>query len=116
MEHEIIFTSAKEMLDTIQNGTDLYNPNLQIYVFVYNIAGSIAYYNIDINEASELARQSEESDEYWGAFLGRGGYIIDDPSSEFYEPGDETNYQWWENVFKEKGWIDTNNFKELFPR
>lgn len=101
----MIFNSAQEMLDCIQKGTDLYNPKTETYVFVYSEAGSIAYYSIDNEEAKELQRKAEENDEYWGAFLGPGGWIVDDPSSDFYNEGDETNLDWCEERYKEDGWI-----------
>ena len=34
------FGSAKEMLDTILQGTDLYSPSNALYVFVYNDEGT----------------------------------------------------------------------------
>lgn len=101
------FDSAKQMLDYIQEGNDLYNPRLEVYVFVYSDAGSIAYYNISVDEAKELERRSREADEYWGAFLGPGGWIVDDPSSDFYTEGRKTNLDWCEAAYKEDGWMDT---------
>lgn len=99
------FNSAQEMLDVIKKGTDLYNPNTNTYVFVYSDAGSIAYYRIDNEEAKELERKAREADEYWGAFLGPGGWIVDDPSSDFFE-GNETNLEWCEACYKDEGWIE----------
>ncbi len=100
------FNSAQEMLDVIQSGTDLYNPRLGIYVFVYSNAGSISYYSITDEHARELAKLAKENDEYWGAFLGPGGSIVDDPGSDFFD-GRETNLDWCEDMYKEDGWIDT---------
>lgn len=89
------FVNGKAMLENILNGADLYNREKEIYVFRYNDAGSIAYYYIDNEEAEELAKLKEESEEeYWGAFLGVGGWIIDDPECESYEEGEETNLDW----------------------
>lgn len=81
------FDSPEEMLMVIQNGNDLYSPSELIYTFVYNEAGSICCYWLRVSEAQELERYSIESDgEYWGAFLGIGGHIYDDPSYDFYDP------------------------------
>lgn len=101
------FNSAQEMLNYIQGGNDLYNPRLETYVFVYSDAGSIAYYSITNEHAKELAKLAKENDEYWGAFLGPGGRIIDDPSSDFYTDGKETNLDWCKDMYKEEGWINT---------
>lgn len=73
------FNSGKEMLDYIQSGKDLYSPSEQLYIFEYNDCGSIAYYYISNEQAAELRKTNE----YWGASLGPGGWIID--SKEYYE-------------------------------
>lgn len=104
------FNSAKEMLDCIQKGCDLYNPNLELYVFVYNDSGSIAYYDISKNDATELVQKVKESEEYWGSLLGPGGRIVDAPTSEFYIKGKETNLQWCKKYYKEDGWVNTNDY------
>lgn len=104
------FNSAKEMLEVIQNGFDLYNPTLEIYVFVYNEAGSIAYYDIDNKKAKELSQKAKEFQEYWAAFLGPGGFIIDDLNSDFYKNGNETNLQWCEKYYKKDDWINTEEY------
>lgn len=98
------FNNGEEMLRYIQRGYDLYNTEKEIYVFEYNAYGSICYYHIDNETAEELKKE----DDYWGAYLGVGGYIIDDPSYEFFEDGDESNLDWcndnytgeWEDVTK----------------
>ena len=99
------FNSAQEMLDVIvKEENDLYNPNTETYVFVYSDCGSICYYSIDKEHAKKLAKLKEETGEYWGAFLGPGGWIVDDPSHELYDEGDETPLDWCENYYKEDGW------------
>lgn len=81
------FNTGKEMLDYIQSGKDLYSPSEQLYIFLYNGYGSIAYYYISNEEAEEL----RQTNEYWGASLGPGGWIVD--SKEYYE---ETPYEHWD--------------------
>ena len=73
------FNNGKEMLDYIQDGFDLYSPSEQLYIFLYNGYGSIAYYYISNEEAAEL-RQTHE---YWGASLGPGGRIVD--TEDYYK-------------------------------
>ena len=84
------FESAKDMYEEARD-CDLYNKELELYVFGYNDFGALCYYHIDEEEAEELRRKSRENDdEYWGAFLGIGGYVLDD--MDFYpEDYDEDN-------------------------
>lgn len=103
---KVEFSSAEEMLKAIQDGKDFYNPYTGIYVFVYNDAGSIAYYSLDESEAEQLQKMSDENDgEYWGAFLGWGGWIVDDPSYEDFDPVRQTNLEWCEEVYSDYGWL-----------
>lgn len=80
------FTSGAEMLDYLIGGKDLYSQDLGMYVFCYNELGAIAFYLIDIDQAVNLEKEARLSGEYWGAFLGPGGYICDDPSDDFNPP------------------------------
>ena len=95
------FESAKDMYEEARD-CDLYNKELELYVFGYNDFGALCYYHIDEEEAEELRRKSRENDgEYWGAFLGIGGYVLDD--MDFYpEDYDEDN----EKCLTEDEWID----------
>ena len=102
------FKNGNEMLSTIKNGNDLYNPNTNTYVFLYNEAGSIAAYDwIDNNFASDLAREQE----MWSGQLGPGGYIYDDPSYEDYDEMAMDNLDWCNNNY-EGTWIDTDDLLE----
>ena len=82
------FNSAAEMLDAIQDGIDLYSPELELYVFLYTNNGSICYYSIDEEEAEELEKSSFLGGEYWSAYLGCGGCIVD--SDEWYAENNQT--------------------------
>ena len=82
------FSNAKELLNYLQYDGDLYSAEAEIYAFCYNDRGAIAYYNIMEKEASKLADEAREADEYWGAFLGVGGKVV--------EPDDES-YKWFED-------------------
>lgn len=94
------FSSANDMFEKIKVN-DYYNHITEEYVFTYNDRDSIAVYNIDKDEAKKLSKQAKENDEYWGAFLGSGGYIYDEPG----------NFEWCENHFKEDGWITTTDYQ-----
>lgn len=94
------FSSANDMLEKIKVN-DYYNYITEEYVFTYNDRDSIAVYNIDKDEAKKLSKQAKENDEYWGAFLGPGGYIYDEPQ----------NSEWCESHFKEDGWITTTDYQ-----
>lgn len=83
------FSNDNELLSYLQNDGDLYSAEAEIYAFCYNDRGAIAYYNVTEKEASKLAALAREMNDYWGAFLGVGGRII--------EPDDEENYKWFDN-------------------
>ena len=90
----IIFSTAEDMVNTLQADMDLYNVLTQEYVFLYNTDGAIAVYYISLEEAKELEEKSQSSDEYWGAFLGAGGTIYDDP------------LEYYNDQYKLAGWVD----------
>lgn len=101
------FKNPNEMLETLKNGTDLYNPVTMHYVFGYNEAGSIAVYFVTTDEAEELKKKSDDTGEYWGAFLGAGGSIYDDESYEGRRnPLELTNIDYCESVYADENWID----------
>lgn len=101
------FNNAKEMLDVLQSGIDLYSPEAEIYAFIYNSRGAIAYYGLVEKEARKLADMSKELDEvYWGAFLGRGGLIIEPEDKDYDWFSDPTGTVIEEWIKYE--WIDTS--------
>lgn len=99
------FKSGEAFLLDIQKGNDYYNVDTGEYVFVYNDSGSICTYYLTLDEAIDLEKKSREHNgEYWGAFLGIGGEIIDDPSYEHFEEGDYTNLDYCNETYKEGRW------------
>lgn len=72
------FSSGQDMYNALDFG-DIYNPEKELYVFLYNDAGAVCAYNVSEYEAKELELKSKESGEYWSAFLGVGGSIYDEP-------------------------------------
>lgn len=107
---QLQFISAEEMLAILQDfqaPKDLYNVNTGDYVFLYGESGSIAVYNLSMEEALKLEEMSKIDGEYWGANLGIGGSIYDDPSHEYFNPEtDQSNLDYCKEVFDKKGWID----------
>lgn len=101
------FKNGKEMLEEIQSGTDLYNPRTEQYAFLYNESGSIAVYTISNEHAAKLEKLAKEQGEYWGAFLGSGGSIYDDPSYEDYEEENYSNLDWCNDNY-EGDWEDVS--------
>lgn len=97
------FNSALEIYDYLIDSGDLYNTTKGIYLFNYNAAGAIAYYYISRGELRDLLMKVDPEENYLGAALGPGGYIIDvqliapdgeiieyeDPEFEYYynDPG-----------------------------
>lgn len=74
------FNTAEEMLTTVLNGTDLYSPSEEFYLFVYNDEQtSICTYWGITNEEIEKYLNDTTMDEYYGAYLGfRHSGIYDD--------------------------------------
>lgn len=72
------FKNGAELYDAVAE-TDLYNDEKCLYVFLYNDLGSICVYDIQNEEALNLEEKSKVNNEYWGAFLGAGGAIFDEP-------------------------------------
>jgi hypothetical protein len=105
-KEKIKFNSAEEMLERIQEGSDFYNPEYEEYVFVYNDCGSVCSYTINEDEAKELMERSNESGEYWSAYLGWGGGIYEDPSHEDYDEDRPSNLDYCKDVYMWDGWID----------
>ena len=96
------FNNEKEMYDFIVGGSDLYNAKTGQYVFVYNDNGAFCEYILEEECAKKVAAKAVRNDEYWGAFLGIGGNIYDDPMTWCKE-----NYHkdgWEETIIMELNW------------
>lgn len=94
------FKNGEEFLDALDCG-DYYNPITETYVYVYNDCGSICFYSVDVEYAKELIKKQLDWDgEYWGAFLGRGGSIVDSEEYDEYEEGDCTPLDWCEGNYE----------------
>ena len=105
------FANGDEMLSTLKEGIDLYNPEDELFVFLYNDAGSICSYRIDPKEAAELAKLAAEPEgECWSGFLGIGGSIFDDPHYENYNPKLPNNIDFCREHYR-GSWFDTSIFK-----
>ena len=112
----IPFDSGEEMLDFIQKGNDLYFPETETYVFAYNESGSICVCSpVDKEAALKLNNQNrDEGGLYWGASL--NGNIYDDPSYEGFDSNSESNLDWCNKAFNEKGIYVTNYINDLEDR
>lgn len=109
------FESGQDMLDVIQDGVDLYNPEEELYVFAYNGCGSICVYEIERKKSYELSVQANENNEYWGAYLGWGGSIYDDESYEDIDEYSMLNIDWCNENYKGK-WFDTRYWEDEYER
>lgn len=78
------FNCWEEMYEHLKNGCDLYNMETETYVFVYNDAGALCTYNVPEEDVPDLVAKSKEDGEYWGAFLGAGGEVLDDEQYDNY--------------------------------
>lgn len=113
------FNNWQEMYNYLTTGKDLYNTETGDYVFEYNDAHALCVYNLDKDEAKMLAEKSAENDgEYWGAFLGIGGNVLDaweynDTEHRYSEDEKmralylQPSYDYCKEVFAKAGWEDT---------
>ena len=113
----ISFASGQEMYDYITTPAsgleyDLYNSELELYVFLYNDTGSICVYSgIDRAEATELAKKGREHGDYWAAFLGwKGSAIYDTPNYENNPPATNEALEWCEGCFNHSAWQTCEDF------
>lgn len=111
------FASGKEMYEFVSAGRDLYNKNEGLYLFAYNDANALCYYRLNESEAEEIARKADELGEYWGAFLGWGGDILDNTEYDHFRYSDnederalylKPSLDFCEKYFKCKGWATTD--------
>ena len=116
----IKFNSWEEMYNAVvMDDIDLYSPEARMYVFHYNAYGSLAYYDVDENEAKELAEQAMDEN-YWGAYLGVGGYILDIgddyeklwEQNRHYEERDDNSACWFCKDYYNCTWYDTKDYTE----
>lgn len=107
------FGTAQEMLDTVQCGNDLFCPKDGLYVFEYNDEGAICSYRTSLWEAMKIQDLAKEGGDYWGAFLGPGGSIYDDPSHDGFNPEyDTSNLGFCEEHF-ESEWVDCEDIPPM---
>lgn len=99
--YRLKFDDANEMKTLIESGFDLFNTATYEYVFLYNENQDFCSYILTFDEALEYYSKAKEYDEYWGAFLGVGGTVIDDT----------VNY--CEDRFKDNNWIITDDYEDF---
>jgi phytoene dehydrogenase-like protein len=104
------FQDGKEMYEYLKHH-DLYDKESEVYVFLYNEDGALCTYDVTMEEACSLAEKSAEDDgQYWGAYLGPGGTVLDNTE---YEPEQELylqpSYDFCDRTF-DKGWTDIADF------
>ena len=111
------FESWEEMYDTIVDGTDLYSKSNELYVFVYNDANALCFYNLSNEEAMEISIKANEKGEYWAAFLGWGGEIMDNTDYDGYSDDENErklylnpSVNFCKDYFNIDDWVDTRDF------
>ena len=116
----IKFESARHMYELIAEGNDLYSKELGIYVFVYNDAGALCYYNLDLQDVADILvkQKAAPQAEYWAAFLGPGGYILDNPEfdehrysgdDELHDKYIQPSLDFCEQYFAVQDWVLTDD-------
>ena len=107
------FESPEAMYAELEHA-DLYSPSLGYYVFLYNEAGAVCHYELDAEEAKELAELTAVDGEYWAAFLGVGGHIWDSPDDEFNKPNEGCSSVDFCEAYYQDEWIDTQDFLKYY--
>lgn len=116
------FDNWRAMYNYITDGNDLYNTETGDYVFEYNDAHALCVYHLSDTEVKELAEKSKENDgEYWGAFLGTGGEILDssERNNDEYRYSDDENkralylqpsFDYCKEMYSKDNWINTAEY------
>ena len=105
MKNFVTFDNAKEMLDFINDGHDLYCEEDGMFVTNFNYYNSIVVYNLDEFQVRECEKHREETGGYWIECLGPGGSIYDDPSYPDFEDGQMSNLDFCEQNYKKLWFI-----------
>lgn len=122
MDKSIVFTSGEEMYAYLKAGNDLYNPNTEEYVFVYNDADALAIYKLNRREIENFDFTDDGLDDSWSAYLGVGGYILDSPEYEKYKYSEnekerclylKPSIDYCKNHFSKEGWINTKDYEKI---
>lgn len=100
MKKFVTFDSAKEMLDFINDGHDLYCEKDCTFVAIYNNYDSIVTYFLTEDYVRECEKYREETGDCWLGCLGPGGDIYDDPSYPYFEKDLMTNLDFCEQNYK----------------
>ena len=114
------FNNGTEMYNYLCSGRDLYSKSLDTYVFEYNDAGALCTYGLYLEDVVKLIEDSKKYEEYWGAFLGLGGSILEDPDyddDEHRYNEDETmrnlylrpSLDFCEETYMVEDWMDTDD-------
>jgi len=112
------FENGKQMYDYLCSGKDLYSKSEGVYVFEYNDAHALCTYYLQPEEVADLVEKSKETGEYWGAHLGCGGYVLDNPSCDEYRYVEDEKkralYLWpsldfCEGNYSVEDWMDTDD-------
>lgn len=118
------FNNWQEMYDYLTAGNDLYNTKTGDYVFEYNDANALCVYSLDEDEAKKLSKKALENNEYWGAFLGTGGSILEasdynDDKYRYSKDRDmkalylKPSFDYCKEMFINNSWINTKEYQEL---
>jgi len=119
------FNNGTEMYNYLLKGSDLYSKSLGIYVFEYNDAHTLCYYHLNPYGVMEILKRKKETGEYWGAYLGIGGSILDDPdyNDDYHRYHEDEavralylkpSLDFCEKLFMTEDWMDTDDVNEAY--
>lgn len=100
MKNFVTFDNAKEMLDFINDGHDLYCEKDCTFVAIYNNYDGIVTYFLTAEDAMECEKYREETGDCWLGCLGPGGDIYDDPSYPYFDKNLMSNLDFCEQNYK----------------
>ena len=105
MKNFVTFDNAKEMLDFINDGHDLYCEEDGTFVTNYNCYNSIVVYDLEEFRVRKCEKYREETGGYWLECLNDDGVddgvIYDDPSYPYFEKDQISNIDFCKQNYKD---------------
>lgn len=108
------FTSWNEMYSYLKDKDDLYNPDLQKYVYHCNEDGALCVCdNVKPQYALKVAEIARQEKTDWATVLPTNGLILDNPGCDSVfekESYLEFSYDFCKEYYDNKNWIDTSSY------
>lgn len=103
------FYSGEEFYHALLSGDELYCPELEALVFLYDNSGAIAHCNVSEDEAAALAKDSTRFHKPWSELTENPITIYEDKKSDCYNERDVSNDEFCEEYFL-FDWYSTDGY------